>query len=154
MIGSEECERIIREHYREIFNYCLAKLRFLRQAAEDCTQEIFLTLYAKRDALGDDNIRLWLYRTADNVIKAYLRRESGGEVSLGDVPDIPDASQEPELSRESVLDCLTDEERHILEVYAAHGYGNRRDAARELGLSLAAMYQRIHRIKQKLKNQR
>ncbi len=151
MIENKECERIIREYYREIYNYCFAKLSFSKQAAEDCAQETFLALHTKRGHLDSDNIRAWLYRTADNVMKNYLRKAPPDGISLDDAPEIPDTADPPDISRESVLDVLTDEERRILETYATHGYGERREAARELGMTLPAMYQRIHRIKQKLK---
>lgn len=66
---------IVKKYYREIFNYCYVKLRYNKQDAEECTQETFMILLKKWKSLSSiDNIRGWLYRTSDNVMKNYNRK--------------------------------------------------------------------------------
>ena len=67
--------KIIEEYYQSIYNYCYAKLNFNHTNAEDSTQEVFLILMKKQKKLNlSDNIKIWLYKTADNVVKAYKRK--------------------------------------------------------------------------------
>lgn len=152
MIAAEECEKLIRQYYKEIYNYCFAHLGYNKHSAEDCAQDVFVTFYSKHDKLSADQIRLWLYRTADLTIKAFLRK-NGNTVSIEEVPEIheiPDESSAVE-SRGSPLDDLDDEERLIIETYYSTDYGSRTSAAKRLGMSLPALYQKVHKIKLKLK---
>lgn len=65
---------IAQQYYDAIFKYCCVRLNN-EHAAKDCTQEVFLILYKKMDKLKlSENIRAWLYRTSDNVIKNYRRK--------------------------------------------------------------------------------
>ena len=67
-------EEITRRYYQAIYNYCQVRLKD-EYAAEDCTQDVFLLLYRKMNKLKlSENIRAWLYRTADNVIKNHRRK--------------------------------------------------------------------------------
>ncbi len=155
MIEQETCENIIQTYYREIYSYCFAKLNYQHYAAEDCTQEVFVIFFSKHEKLEiADNIRIWLYRTADNVIKSYLRKNITNDVSIENTPEILEIAAESSFSDESAespLDILTDEERKLIEAYYDTDYGKRSDAARKMGVSLAAMYQKIHKIKKKLR---
>lgn len=152
MITAEECDKLIRQYYKEIYNYCFAHLSYKKQPAEDCTQEVFVTFFSKREKLEASEIRLWLYRASDNIIKAYLRKNSG-TVSIEDsleAQSMPDDTVFPD-SRGSPLDELDDDERLIIETYYSTDYGSRTGAAKRLGMSLPALYQKVHKIKNKLK---
>lgn len=155
MIDSEGCDRLIKQYYREMYNYCLAKLRYNSHAAEDCVQELFVIFFRKRGSLEEtENIRIWLYRAADNVIKAYLRKnDSSMTVSLDDSPEAMNKAAPDEFpdSGDILPDCLTDEEKEIVRVYYDSGYGDKKAAAKRLGMTVPALYQRIHKIKKKLK---
>ena len=66
---------IIQLYCKEIFNYCYLKLNYNKEYAEECTQETFTILLLKWSKLAStDNIRAWLYRTSDNVMKNYNRK--------------------------------------------------------------------------------
>lgn len=155
MIEHETCENIIQTYYKEIYSYCFAKLSYKKHSAEDCTQEVFVIFFSKHEKLNStDNIRLWLYRTADNVMKAYIRKNFGHEVSIEDNPEvynIPAESSFPDESAEDPFEVLTEEEKKLLEAYYDTDYGQRSAAAKKMGISLAAMYQRVHKIKKKLR---
>ena len=154
MIEPEQCTLIIEKYYREIFSYCYAKLSYSHHYAEDCSQEVFVVFFSKHERLDEgDNIRLWLYRTADNVIKAYVRKSPPPAVSLEDSPEamnIADSGGFEDMS-DSPLDILTTEERQLLEMYYNSDYGQRNAAAKRLGISLPALYRKVHKIKKKLR---
>ncbi|EWM54884.1 RNA polymerase sigma factor [Ruminococcus flavefaciens] len=153
MIEPEQCTLIIEKYYREIFSYCYAKLGYSHHSAEDCTQEVFVVFFSKHEKLDEtDNIRLWMYRTADNIIKAFLRRsppvvsleESYEAMNIADSGGFSDKDNSP-------LDLLTQEEKKLLELYYDSDYGQRNEAAKRLGLSLPALYRKVHKIKKKLR---
>ena len=154
LIEPEHCTLIIETYYREIFSYCYAKLGYSHHSAEDCTQEVFVVFFSKHERLDEtDNIRLWLYRTADNVIKTFLRKSPPVAVSIEDSSEamnIADSGGFTEVS-DSPLDILDQEERQLLELYYDSDYGQRTAAAKRLGISLPALYRKVHRIKKKLR---
>ena len=92
-------------------------------------------------------------QTADNVIKAYVRKSPPHAVSLEDSPEamnIADSGGFEDMS-DSPLDILTTEERQLLEMYYNSDYGQRNAAAKRLGISLPALYRKVHKIKKKLR---
>lgn len=151
MIEETLCELIINRYYDTVYNLCFARLNRNRQAAEDCTQETFLTFFSKRGKLEfTDNIQLWLYRTAEKVIKSYIRRN---KQILIDVDEVADKliSEEQSFEEQSVaFDGLSEEEKELLTIYYDYEYGERIRLAEEKGLTQSALYNRVYRIKQKL----
>ena len=152
MRKDKRCEQIINQNYAAIFRYCKWKLRGDVYAAEECTQEVFLLLIEKQDTLDLTlNITGWLHAAADRIVNRYQRqtaqrRSIEGE-SLEYAAALP-AQTEPE--RSSVFDVLTDEEYTLLRRYYAQENGSRTELASALGISVNALYQRIHTIKSKL----
>jgi RNA polymerase sigma factor (sigma-70 family) len=72
-----EFNEIVLKLYKSIYNYCRHKYNLDIYSAEDCTQEVFTTLYKEMGHLHDlDKIEGWLYRTADNFSKRTLMRLS------------------------------------------------------------------------------
>lgn len=149
------CERLINQYYRELYNYILVRLRYDTQSAEDCTQELFMTFFRKHKTLNDtDNIRLWLYRTADNVVMTYRRKNNGDTVSLEDSPQAMNTPffDPPADDGGSILDeYLTPEEIEFVRLYYGSDYGERDKTAKKLGMTVTALYQRIYKIKSKVK---
>lgn len=137
---------IFRENYERILNFCYVKIGD-KQLAEDCAQEVFLVLLKKMHSLKlDTNIAAWLYGAAKNEIKHCLRKNKQNDISLDDLAEIP---QEEKENHGLFDEIVTEEEYHILENY----YLNDEDISKlavDKKLSVAAMYQRIHRIKQKI----
>ncbi|MBR3631083.1 MAG: sigma-70 family RNA polymerase sigma factor [Oscillospiraceae bacterium] len=109
-------EKIIQEYYKPILLYCLRLLHGDLSAAEDCTQEVFLVFYQKVNSLDmTKEIAPWLYRTADRIVRAYIRKHP----IMVDIDSIPEIA-EPETVSESCLDVLTAEERALVEAYYDH----------------------------------
>lgn len=140
-------DEIVTRYYRVILNYCKYKLNGNHTAAEDVTQEVFLTLYRKIDRLKiSENIKLWLYRTADNKIKTYIRKNPSF-LPIDDCLEITQEDDYPSLS-ESDFECLSGEEKDLLIDYYSNG--NREKIAIKHNLNMNMLYIRIHRIKRKL----
>lgn len=140
-------DEIVNRYYTVILNYCKYRLGGNMKAAEDVTQEVFFTLYRKRNSLKmGENIKLWLYRTADNEIKVYIRKNPSF-LPMEDYDEIEAESDFPEID-DSAFDCLTADELELLTDYYS---GERELAAKKNNLNMNSMYIRIHRIKKKLK---
>lgn len=139
-------DEIVNRYYSAILNYCLYKLNGNRTAAEDVTQEIFFVLYRKRNRLNlGENIKLWLYRVADNELKSYIRKNPTF-LPVEDFDEIEAESSFPEIN-ESAFDTLTKDELELLTDY----YGGEREAvAKKNHMNMNSLYIRIHRIKKKL----
>lgn len=73
---TERFEDLLETHKKEIFNYCFQKLSHNKWMTEEVVDDVFVHLFSKWDRLviGKD-IRAYLYRTADLMIKARLRKE-------------------------------------------------------------------------------
>ena len=139
-------DEIVNRYYTVILNYCKYKLCGSMTAAEDVTQEVFFTLYRKRNRLKmGENIKLWLYRTADNEIKVYIRKNPSF-LPMEDYEEIEAESDFPEIA-DSAFDCLTADELELLIDYYS---GEREAAAKKNALNMNSLYIRVHRIKKKL----
>lgn len=153
MIESTLCNAIIKEYYREIYNFCFANLNYNHQSAEDCTQETFLIFFSKHKKLYlSDNIRIWLYQTAERVIKAYKRKNNLNEISIDTLTEEPVSAENEfeQFEKSSILDELNEEEMKLLKIYYDHSYGERKTLAEKNGMTLSALYNRVHKIRLKL----
>lgn len=139
-------DEIVNRYYTVILNYCKYKLCGSLTAAEDITQEVFFTLYRKRNRLKmGENIKLWLYRTADNEIRAYIRKNPSF-LPMENYEEIEAESDFPEID-DSAFDCLTADELELLTDY----YSEEHEAvANKNALNMNSLYIRVHRIKKKL----
>lgn len=139
-------DNIFKEYYEKILNFCYAKIGD-KQLAEDCTQEVFFAFSKKMHSLRlDTNINAWLYGTAKNEIKRCLRKNKRDNVSIDDLDKIPQEFNENSGMLEEILPA---EEYHVLKEYYLNGEKISKLAV-DKNLSVSAMYQRIHRIKQKI----
>lgn len=114
--------------------------------AEDCTQEVFLALSKKMHKLKlDTNVEIWLYKSAKiEILRCYKKRHD--DISIDELDDIPEEKNE----NAGILDnIITEDEYQTLNEY----YINKQDVkemSADRNISEPAMYQRIHRIKQKI----
>lgn len=147
-----ECQCIVEQYYEKLFKYCCVRLRETF-AAEECTQEVFLTMLKKQDTLDfQNNIRGWLYATADRVILAYQREKQRQytEIPLETALKIVDHRNPLESSGDIRFDCLTDEEYQLLSEYYSMEGSELHGLAQRMGLTYSGLYKRIQRIRQKL----
>lgn len=142
-------DEIAEKYYTLIYNYCRSKLNGDKEAAEDITQEVFLILFKKQKRLKvSDNIKIWLYRTADLEIKGYIRKHPP-VTPLEECPNAVLIIDEcfPSLEN-STLDVLTEDESRLIREY--YSDEDKQHLANAQKLSIDALYLKIHRIKKKL----
>ena len=153
MMHKVNLEEIINLYYDEIKRYCHYKLPNDFHGAEDCTQEVFFILLKKhRELYISERIHTWLYKTADRVIRNYLRKEKKHtHVPLEDVEFSSDGGLSAILN-DTPLDALTEQERQILTAYYSSDYHTKQDVALQFGMTLPTLYVVISRIKKKLKS--
>lgn len=139
-------EEITRRYYQAVYNYCQVRLKD-EYAAEDCTQDVFLLLYRKMNKLKlSENIRAWLYRTADNVIRNH-RRKIKKIVPLEDAESL---SIEFGYSIDTPFNgIVSEEEYNLLVSYYIEGDSIDK-ISKEMDKSKAAAFKRIYRIKSRI----
>ena len=141
-------EIVVQKYREELIHYCIAQTHMSYADAEDIVQEVFLTLYTKKNINFQDNIRAWLYETARRKIKSYYRKNPLHD-DLDAAADRTDVSYE--ISDEaggSILDVLTKEEYQLLSEY--YSGCDRNSMAAKMGLTPNALYCRILRIRIKI----
>lgn len=147
------CEAVTQKYYKAIFQFCLRLLEYDGYAAEECTQEVFVLLTQKKEKINfDQNIRGWLYASAERICKDYRKREQRRLSHITNtLDDIKDQSYDPFSSEsEKILEILTVDERHLLEAYYTEEYGNRASLADKYGMTTTQLYKKICSIRKKI----
>lgn len=152
MKSNDSCESLIEKYYRAIFLYCLQLLGQDIVAAEDCTQDVFETLLEKKNSLDfDQNMRGWLYATADRICKDFRKKETkrielvGSIDEIGEIPDLNVLDDSA-----AVFDSLSNEEIQLLKEYYSEKYGERMNLAKKYGMTQSQLTMKIHAIRKKL----
>lgn len=157
--GREEFRSLYDRHYDALLGYFLR--RSDRASAQDLTADVFLVAWRRiEDVPRGDETLLWLYGVAANVAAHHRRsvaRSARLEHRLRSVggPTGPD-EPEPQVVRrseyEQVLTAaarLRDRDQEILRLAAWEELPHDQ-IARLLGISVAAVDQRLHRAKKRL----
>lgn len=146
-----DCIAMIEANYEAVYRFCYANLHYNSEAAKDCTQEVFLVLMEKQKSLDLTRpILPWLYETAKRVMMQYRRKHPALE-SLDTIRDIPDTRSiiaEDQMDLQSVLSA---EEYSLLYEYYNTPVHNKKALAAQYGLSLPQLYNKIRRIKNKVR---
>ena len=145
----QQIDVIIEKHYQSVYYYCAARLRD-REAAQDCTQEVFLALVKKHKQLKDlEDIRPWLYRAADLAMLEY-RRKNARYVPVAD-EDLERLCETimPDFAEDCLRDLLTEEEYSLIWAYSMQGL-SMRELAKQRAVSEDAVKQRISRIRRRI----
>lgn len=157
--GREDFRSLYDRHYDALLGYFLR--RSDRASAQDLTAEVFLVAWRRIDDVpSGDETRLWLYGVAANVAAHHRRsvaRKARLEHRLRSVEGRADPDQpEPQVVRrseyEQVLAAaarLRDRDQEILRLAAWEELPHDQ-IARLLGVSVAAVDQRLHRAKKRL----
>ncbi len=100
----EAFNTLVIAYQERIYNLCLRMLGS-QPAAEDTTQEAFISAYRNVNKLRGANVRSWLFRIASNLCIDELRRRQRRPIVSLDAPsadadaqpiDVPDAEPGPE----------------------------------------------------------
>ena len=150
MIDKETCEIIIEKYYTDVYKFCYNRLRNI-QAAEECTQEVFLLLFQKRAKLEfSEHLRSWLYEAAVRLCKKYIRKNGNIAEDIDKYAEnISDASFEESLYKE-IYEILDKEDADLLLEYIDADYGERMKIAKRMDITLKTLYRRIDRIREKV----
>lgn len=144
-----EFDEIYKRYCQQIFNYFYYILRDY-QAAEDCTQEVFLDFSRKMNRLKlTTDIAGWLYSAAKIQIKRYCRKKhKDNECEITeDVEAHIDVFDDADTGLlESII---TKDELMLLNQYYISGK-SAKWIAKKYNISMDALYQRVRRIKQKV----
>lgn len=151
MIDNETCEMIINRFYNDVYNFCLSRLKNT-YAAEECTQEVFLTLFRKRSKLDfSEKFRSWLYNVADKICRNYMKKNKNITVDIDDYAEIiSDNSLTDTSLYQEIYNILDKEDADLLLEYIESDFGQRKQIAERLGITTKALYGRMDRLRQKV----
>ncbi|MBR6982752.1 MAG: sigma-70 family RNA polymerase sigma factor [Ruminococcus sp.] len=151
MIDKELCSLLIHRYYNNVFGLCMSLLND-RNAAEDCTQEVFLLFFRKREKLEmSENISKWFHSTARNVVSSYRRKNSGISAELTE--EMENIPQEEDSYREQIkeiYDVLGKDDADFLIEYCEADKVKKEEIAKKNGMNMNALYQKIIRLRKKL----
>src|ERR1700676_4424650 len=167
--GDEEAFEILMQRYQCRILAVARRFTCIREDAEDIVQQSFQKAFIHlRKFEGKSRFSTWLTRIAINEALMFLRRgRRGREVSIDDlrgneenplVPEIPDSHADPEgafLQGERIrilsaaMNKLTPGIRTAIELREL-GELSTKDAARVMGLSVAAVKGRVFQGRRKL----
>lgn len=107
-LGAFNC--LVETYQRPVYNLCLRMLS-APQAAEDATQEAFISAFRSLDSFRGGSFRSWLFRIAANACYDEMRRrrsraarslDSGGGEENDRPLDVPDTGLSPDEHAENV----------------------------------------------------
>jgi RNA polymerase sigma-70 factor, ECF subfamily len=142
-------ETVYRHFAPRVYGLCL-RLTGQREAAEDCTQEAFVSAWR---ALGRFEKRsqfsTWLQRIAIHTVLARRRGlRAAHEVAepAGGLPEVADHGGAPPIDLERAIAGLPDGARDVLVLVGIYGYSHT-EAAQVLGIAEGTCKAQLHRAR-------
>jgi len=136
---------LYKAQYPRVLAYARRRLPGLAEA-EDCAAEVFRIAW-EQDRTPDVG---WLFVTARNLTYAAHRAEGHRRDLASRFAFTPEADADPDLGVLEALDRLTEPERELLMAYYWDDLSGAQ-CARVLGCSVGAVWVRLHRARQALK---
>ncbi len=156
--ASQMLDRDYRLYYTNLHRFCNVKLKNTEQA-DDCVQECFFVLY-ERYMKNEEikNVPGFLYKIADNLIKAQWRENQRAEniVQIDSIADTIPATEDEysdidyDLLAENLLCTLSDSEKKLYRLKYIENKSIK-EIATELNTSFDAVAKRLSRLRQKIK---
>jgi RNA polymerase sigma-70 factor, ECF subfamily len=142
-------ETVYRLFAPRVYGLCL-RLTGQREAAEDCTQEAFVSAWRALGRFeGRSQFSTWLQRIA---IRTVLARRRGlravrevGEPASG-MPELPDHGTSPPIDLERAITALPEGARDVLVLVGIYGYSHL-EAANVLGVAEGTCKAQLHRAR-------
>jgi RNA polymerase sigma-70 factor (ECF subfamily) len=158
--------RLVEHYQRPVYNLCLRMLGS-PQAAEDATQEAFISAYRSLDKFRGGSFRSWLFRIASNACYDDLRRRRsrpalsldapiGDDERSMDLPDrgasLDDRAERTELAQtlQTALSRLPPDQRLAIILSDVQGFAYE-EIAQATGASLGTVKSRISRGRSRLR---
>jgi len=128
--------------------------------AEDIAQESFLKAYRKLKNLKDPNVfPSWLYAITVNLCKSWWRKQKRQmeTIELSKAPLEPVACQyyaqkEQKAALWDVVNTLAEKDRDIMTMFYREGYSTK-EIGEQMGITQNQVLVRLHRARQKLKEE-
>ena len=135
-------------NYKDVLRYVQRRTR--PGLVEEVVAETFLIAWRRRDALPDEP-RPWLFRTAANVMKSTLRRESRQvDLALRSYqPDDTSFDIDAGLDLERAWRQLAPKDREVIALHTWEGLSDS-EAAEVIGCTRSAYAMRLTRAKRRL----
>jgi len=158
-IASEKLDRDYKLYYSNLQRFCNLKLKNQDQT-DDCVQECFYILY-KHYLKNEDikNVAGFLYKIADNLIKAQFRQNQKAEKiipidTLVETLAVEDEADYSNLDYDSLAEKIVSEfNSKEQELYRLKYIENKsiKEIAEELNTSFDAIAKRLSRLRLKVK---
>lgn len=156
--ANEKLDLAYKEYYNDLLRFCNSRLKNQHQA-DDCVQECFLVLY-KRFLKNDEihNVKLYLYKIADNVIKSQWRKNKKNDEivdidALAEVLTV-NSTQFESLDFENLdekFSSALNENEYLVYKLKYIEDKSIKQISEETGLSFETVAKRLSRIRNKLK---
>jgi len=124
------------------------------ERARDLTQDVFETIVAHEDQLGDiRHFDRWIYRIAKNRLIDHTRKKKDARLDRQDLVPAPSASGDIESLVDSISACLEDiihdydpeQADLLLDIFG--GRITQKDAAQELGIPYSTLKSRVQKAR-------
>ena len=146
---------LYRETSSAVYGFALSILKD-RHAAEDVMQDAYLTIHASAGRYEEMGKPMaWILTIVRNLARMRLRQERGGTVPVDEAWDLADPDdrfgrQNDRMLLQAAMECLSDEERQIVTLYAVSGLRHR-EIAGLLERPLPTVLSKYRRALQKLR---
>ena len=154
------------QFYQRIYNYCKYHLYNDPEAAEDCTQDVFRTYYETIQTEKITQTKAWLYHTADNYIRRYVKKlvvekkklrsleDLQNDLTEKDQPGIDfnfDLPFDPKINIQAcagkIIETLKPDEQELYRKYYVEHF-HIKELSAMYKVSEGTMRVRIHRIRE------
>jgi len=144
--------RVAQDYGKMLLNLAYSRLGS-REDAEDCVQEVFVTLLMKMPVFSNpDHEKAWLIRATINRAANMRKKTAGRFLPLEEIPEqaVPEQSVPEEPSLLSAIRALPDKYAAPIHLHYYEGY-SLKEIAKLLGLPLPTVGTRLARGKAKLR---
>jgi len=158
--SGQELNDICEKYYLDIYKYCVARLDI--SYAGDITNEVFELLCRKWQNLENKNYKSWLYKTANNLIKNFYKKQKrkteketyidnsiidtfSYEQNFENISD-----EEIEKYKDEILEILTEHERRLFTMQYVEKLSHTQ-ISEKLFIPENTVKQRLYRLKKKIK---
>jgi len=159
-----ELENVSEQYYMLIYKYCYKKLDSNESYSSDVTNDVFVLLCEKWDNLHKDNVKAWLYRTADNMLNDFFRKNKKRRKELTYIDDLDDftvnnltyeqdfdnvSDDDIEIYKDEILNGLSEGEKELFNLVFTERIPYN-EIYEQLYISRENLKKRLYRLRQKI----
>ena len=159
-----ELENVTEQYYMPIYKYCYKRLYYNESYAYDITNEVFILLCEKWDSLQKENIKAWLYRTAENLLKQFFRKNNKLHEEVIYIDDLDDSTKnnltyeqdfeninndDIEIYKNEILNKLSESEKELFNLVFTERLPYI-EICEQYSISRENLKKRLYRLRQKI----